>query len=407
MRLFLSIFTMIAGLLLCAAGARAQDWPQWRGAGGDARVAGFAVPAAWPAEFARQWQVAAGAGDATPALVGDRLYVFARQGDEEITLCLNAGDGTEVWRDKYAAAAVTGAAAQHPGPRGSPAVAEGKVVTLGVTGILSCLDAAGGKVIWRKDEFPGVYPRFFTGVSPLIVDGMAIAHLGGANNGALTAFDLASGEVKWKWAGEGPGYSTPAVLEAGGVKQLAAMTEKSVVGLALADGRLLWQMPFPVAGMAYNAATPIVNGDTVIITGQGRGTRAVKIVNEGGAFSAKELWANTAMAVQYNTPVLKDGYLYGLSERGYLFCLDAATGETAWTDTARHGRNFAAIIDAGPVLLALPDTSTLIAYAPNHAAYTELAQIKIADKPTYAYPVLAGNRIFVKDQDTLTLWKVE
>jgi len=403
-----ALYLIMAGLLLLVvSGALAQDWPWWRGAGGDAKVAGFAVPAEWPAAFARQWQVAAGAGDATPALVGDKLYVFTRQGDEEITLCLNAADGTEVWRDKYAAPAVTGAAAQHPGPRGSPAVAEGKVVTLGVAGILSCLNAADGKVIWRKDEFPGLYPRFFTGLSPVIVDGMAIAHLGGANNGALTAFDLASGEVKWKWAGEGPAYSTPALLTAGGVKQLVAMTEKSVVGVALADGKLLWQLPFPTTGMAYNAATPIIDGDRVIITGQGRGTRALRIAKEGDAFSAVELWANPEMAVQFNTPVLKDGYLYGLSERGYLFCLDTATGQTTWTDTVRRGRNFAAILDAGPVLLALPDNSTLIAFAPNHAAYTELAQIKIADKPTYAYPVLAGKRIFVKDQDTLTMWTVE
>ena len=87
-----------------------------------------------------------GSGDATPALVGDKLYVFARPGDDEVTLCLNAGDGKELWRDKYAAQAVTGAAARHPGPRSSPAVAEGKVVTLGVGGVLSCLDAATGDV---------------------------------------------------------------------------------------------------------------------------------------------------------------------------------------------------------------------------------------------------------------------
>ena len=96
---------------------------------------------------------------------------------------------SKLWENKYAAKAVTGPAARHPGPRGSPAVAEGKVVTLGVSGILSCLDAATGKELWRKDEFPGVVPKFFTGMSPMIVDGMAIAHLGGPGNGAMMAFD--------------------------------------------------------------------------------------------------------------------------------------------------------------------------------------------------------------------------
>ena len=401
---FAALATVLLLALTCAC---AQDWPQWRGIEGDGKVAAFEVPQVWPPAFARQWQVVVGAGDATPGLVGDRLYVFVRQGAEEVTLCLNAADGAELWRDAYPAPAVTGAASQHPGPRGSPAVMDGKVVTLGVVGTLSCLDAATGKLLWRKDEFPGAFPRFYTGVSPIIVNGMVIAHLGGSNNGALMAFDLASGDTKWKWADEGPGYSTPAVLTVGGVQQLAAMTEKSVVGIAVADGKLLWQIPFPTTGMAYNAATPIVDGDTIYITGQGRGTRSVRIEHVDGAFSVKELWANPALGVQYNTPVLKDGYLYGLSERGNLFCLDAKTGETAWLDTIRHGRNFGAILDVGEALFALPDTGMLIIYAPDHVAYRELAKIKVATKQTYAFPVCSGQRIFIKDQDSLMLWTVE
>lgn len=133
-----------------------------------------------------------GAGDATPALVAEKLYVFVRQGDDEVTLCLNAADGSQLWQDKYTAQEVTGAARRHPGPRSSPAVAEGKVVTLGVGGVLSCLNANDGKLVWRKDPFPKVVPTFFTASSPIIVDGMAIAQLGGRGNGAIIAYDLAT-----------------------------------------------------------------------------------------------------------------------------------------------------------------------------------------------------------------------
>ena len=399
---------IVAGLLLVSASRGfAQDWPQWRGGNRDGKVAAFNAPQQWPRALTKQWQVTVGTGDATPALVGDKLYVFARQGDNEVTLCLNAADGKELWRDSYAAQAVTGPSAQHPGPRSSPAVAEGKVVTLGADGILSCLDAATGKLVWRKDEFPGVVPRFFTGMSPLIVDGMAIAHLGGQNHGAVIAYDLASGDPKWKWDAEGPAYASPVVMTAGGVKQLVTMTEKSIVGLGLSDGKLLWQIPFQPQGMAYNAATPIVNGDTVIYTGQSRGTHAVKIEKQGDNFTATELWSNAQMGVQFNTPVLKDGLLFGLSDKGTLFCLDAATGNTDWSDAAKRGGNFAAILDAGPVLLALPSNSILLVYQPSAQAYTEIAQLKVADTPTYAYPVLAGKRMFVKDQDSVTLWTIE
>ena len=131
-------------VLLSALGVFAQDWPQWRGPNRDGKVTGFTAPQTWPKALTQKWKMTVGAGDATPALVGDRLYVFTRQGDDEVTLCLSAADGKELWRDKYAAQAVTGAAARHPGPRSSPTVADGKVVTLGVGGVLSCLDAASG-----------------------------------------------------------------------------------------------------------------------------------------------------------------------------------------------------------------------------------------------------------------------
>ncbi len=400
---------VIAGcvILLCAGSALAQDWPQWRGANRDGKVAGFTAPQTWPKALTRKWQTKVGSGDATPALVGEKLYVFTRQGGNEVILCLEAGSGKELWKDQYAARPVTGAASRHPGPRSSPALAGGKVVTLGASGILSCLDAASGKVAWRKEPFPKAVPRFFTAMSPIIVDGMAIVHLGGQGKGAIIAFDLASGDEKWKWDREGPEYASPALLTVDGTKQIVTLSEKSVVGIGAADGKLLWQIPFVPRRMAYNAATPIVDGQTVIFTGRGRGTKAVKIEKQDDAFAVKELWSNGDVAVQFNTPVLKGGLLFGLSDRGNLFCLDARTGKAAWTDTARHGRGFAAVLDAGSAILALPSTSELIVFKPSGTEYAELARIKVADTPTYAHPVIAGKRIFVRAQDTVAMLTLE
>jgi outer membrane protein assembly factor BamB len=404
-----SLGVLAGGLLLIgAAVASAQDWPQWRGVNRDGKATGFSAPAKWPASLSPKWSVKVGTGCATPALVGDRLYVFARQGDEEVTLCLSAADGKEIWKDKVAAQAVTGPAARHPGPRSSPAVADGKVVTLGVGGVLSCLDAADGKVLWRKDEFPKVVPKFFTSSSPLVMDGMAVAHLGGPGNGALVALDLATGNPKWKWAVEGPDYGSPVLMTVDGTKQIVTPTEKSIVGIGASDGKLLWQVPFVPQGRAYNSATPVVDGSTVIVTGSARGTRALKVAKQGDGFAATPLWSNADVAAQFCTPVLKDGLLFGLSDRGSLFCLNAQTGQAAWTDSVQRDRgSFTALVDAGPVLLALPSSSELVVFKPDAKDYAEVARIKVAETPTYATPVVAGNRIFVKDQESVALLTLE
>ena len=394
-------------VVMIASCALAQDWPQWRGTNRDAKAAGFTVPKTWPKELTQKWKVTVGQGDATPALVGDKLYVFARQGGDEITLCLNAATGKEVWQDKYAAQAITGAPSSHPGPRSSPTVADGKVVTLGVGGILSCLDAATGKMLWRKDDFPGAWPKFFTAMSPIVVDGLCIAHLGKQGEGAIVAYDLAAGNQKWKWTGDGPAYASPVLMTVEGAKMIVAQTEKNIVAIAVADGKLLWEAPFAPQGMAYNAATPIVDGQTIIYTGQGRGTKAVKIEKQGDGFVAKELWNNPENAVQFNSPILKNGLLFGLSQRGNFFCINAQTGQTVWTDPTGGRGGFGSIVDAGSVVLALTSKSPLVAFEPNDKEYKELASFKVAENQTYAYPVVAGSRIFVKDQDSITLWTVE
>ena len=405
MRLFGVV--MVGVMLLATTCAMAQDWPQWRGASRDGKVTGFTAPAAWPKELAQKWKVAVGTGDATPALVGDKLYVFARQGEEEVTLCLDAATGKELWKDKVAAVAVTGAAGRHPGPRSSPTVAGGKVITLGVGGVLSCLDAATGKVAWRNEEYKAV-PQFFTGMSPIVVDGMVIAHLGGKDAGAIAALDLAAGTQKWKYAGDGPAYSSPVLLTVDGSKQVLVQTEKNLLGLSVADGKVLWQVATPAQGRFYNAATPIIDGQTVIFTGQGKGTKAVKIEKQGDAFAAKDLWTSEELGTGFDTPVLKDGFLYGFSDKGNLYCMNAQTGKAAWTDATKRGMgNFAAVLDAGSVLMALPSNSELVVFKPGDKEFAEVAKYKVAETPTYAHPVAAGKRIFVKDQDSLILWAVE
>jgi outer membrane protein assembly factor BamB len=367
-------------------------------------VTGFTAPATWPKELKQTWKVnIGGGGDSTPALVGDRLYVMARQDNNEVALCLEAATGKEVWRDKYETPTIQGPpGGVHAGPRCSPAVADGKVVMVGTTNIVSCYDLAG-KLLWRKDELKGANLRFFASASPIIVDGMAICALGSATNGGIFAYDLASGDEKWKWTGDGPSYGSPAVATVDGSKQIICLTDKKVVGLGAADGKLLWEIAYAASGRgAYNAATPVVDGQTVYITGANRGTKALQLSKEG----AKELWSNPETGAQFSTPVLKDGLLYAVSDKGSFFCIDTKTGKTAWTG-ASGKQNYGAMLDAGSVILALTQKSQLSVIQPNQNAYTEVATIKVADKDTFAYPVIVGNRIYVRDTESLALLTIE
>jgi len=268
------------------------------------------------------------------------------------------------------------------------------------------VDAAKGKMLWHKDDFAGEWPRFYTSSSPIIAGGLGIAQLGGESNGGIVAYDLASGDQKWKWTGDGTAYASPVLLTVDGTKMVVALTAKKIVGLSVADGKLLWEAPFPAQGRAYNAATPMVDGQTVIYAGSGRGTKAVKIEKTADGFAAKELWSNPDNAVQFNSPVLKGGQIYGLSQNGTIFCLDAKDGKTLWT-TELGGRGYGSLVDAGAVLLALTPKGDLTVFEPSEKEYKKVAAYKVADTDTYAYPVAAGKGLFVKEKDSLTLWTTD
>lgn len=382
-----------------------QEWNQFRGNNRDSKVTGFTAPKSWPAELKQVWKVNVGFGDASPVASGKRIYLNTRQDANEVILCLDASTGKELWKNTYPAPAVTGPAGSHPGPRSTPAVLDGKVVTFGASGILSCLDATSGKLLWRKENPGNLVPQFFTGMSPLIIDGMCIAHLGTKDKGEVVALDLATGNEKWKWQGDGPAYASPSAMVVNGVKQIVVQTEKNLLALNLADGKLLWQIATPVQQRFYNCTSPYINGQIIYFTGQGSGIKAIQVMKDGGNFTTKELWSNPEIGAKWNTPVLKDGFLFGFTDQKRIYCVNAATGATVWLDSSVNS-DFATTVDCGSVIIGLPSTSNLIVFKPDSKAYSEVAKYKVAETPVYAFPLISGNNIYVKDAESLTLYSL-
>jgi outer membrane protein assembly factor BamB len=400
-------FLSVLMLSMTVLNGQAQDWPQWRGINRDGKVTGFKAPQNWPQQLNQTWKVTVGLGDATPALLNNKLYVFTRQGENELLQCLDAATGKQVWQSAgYPAVAVSGPAASHPGPRSSVTVADGKVVTVGIGGDIACFDASSGKLLWRNEDYKNAVPQFFTGMSPLILSGICYAHLGGPKTGQFIAFDLSTGAVKWKVEGEGPAYGSPVLMTIDGSKQIVFQAQTKLVSLNPGDGKQLWEFATPVGtGRVQNATSPVTDQNRIYFTGLNNGFNAVEIKKDGNSFVVNKLWSNPDFSTSYSTPLLKDGFLYGLSAQSRLFCINASSGQTAWLDNTAL-QNFGSIVDAGSVIVVLTSNSNFVVLEPDGQKYKPVAMIKLTETPIYAHPILSGNRIYIKDNESLTLFTV-
>ncbi len=396
---------LLASLLLTTAGfSQKTDIPGWRGVNRDGKFTDFKAPAVWPKELTKVWEVPVGLGDASPVLVNGKFYLLVSQDSTEMLICLNAKNGKEIWKTAInKAPTVTGGAASHPGPRSTPYVSNGKVFTLGAGGVVACHDAKSGKLIWKNESYTKEVPQFFTSASPLVNDKLCILPLGGKENGVVVAFDVNSGLPVWTVSGIPCTYSSPVYMSVGDT-YILDQSETALVGITL-DGQVVGEIPTPGLQRFYNSSTPVIDGLNIIVGGAGTGMKMIRITTDGG-INFEEVWNNPKLGVSFNTPVIKDGFIYGNDSKfGYLFCLNAETGETAWADTVKMNR-FASMLDLGPAMLSLAGNAAMVVFEPNGSAFKELGRYKVSDTEIYAHPLAIDNKIFIKDKEKLTCWMV-
>jgi len=390
------------------AQAGPADWPQWRGPNRDGVISSFTEPKSWPEKLTRKWKVDVGLGYATPVVIGNRVYMFARQGDEEVLGALDADTGRVLWRTTYPAAfTISPAAARHEkGPKATPTFADGKLFTLGMTGIVSAFDAATGKRLWQTPPSqPG--PLYHTSMSPLVDRGLAIVHVGSHGRGALTAFDVNTGVVKWRWDGDGPGYGSPIVAEFDGTRQIITFTQDNLVGVSASTGALLWKRRFET-NYTQNCITPVLYGQTVIVSGLDKGVTAFKLVKANGQWSPVDVWENTEVSMYMANGVIVHDTFVALSHKnsGQFFALDARTGKTMWKSAPRQATN-AAISRAGDLLFILKDDAELLIARSGATGLETVKTYAVADSATWSAPAVSGRRLFVKDVASLTLWTID
>ncbi len=244
-------------------------------------------------------------------------------------------------------------------------------------------------------------------MSPLVDRGLVIVHVGTSGQGALTAFDAATGDVKWRWTGDGPGYASPIVADVGGVRQVVTQTQSRIVSVAADTGKLLWEMPFATP-YVQNIVTPVLYKDLLIFSGLENGVMAVRAVRKGDAWAAEPVWRTSDVGMYMNSPVLSGNLLFGLSHKnsGQFFCLDAESGKVLWKGEGRRGEN-AAMVLAGAFVVSLTNDADLIVARASAGGLAPLRQYTVAGSPTWAHPVLVGRKLLVKDETTLALWALD
>jgi len=405
-RSWLFVAVLSGSAATAVAQSSPQDYPQWRGQNRDGSASAFAEPKVWPEELTRRWKVEVGEGYASPLVVGGAVYSFTRRNGNEVMMALNAADGKIIWQTSYPALYnMTDPTKAHgKGPKATPLYHNGRLYTLGISGILSAFDASNGKVVWQKPA-PAEQPFFGTASSPVADKNLVIFHPG--NYDPLTAFDANTGNVKWTTKGDGM-YASPMIVELGGIRQVVSMGQQNIVGVAVNDGALLWQYPWAGEGGGMQAITPVLYNDTIIVSSYHAGVTALRPARRDSKWVVNVAWETKDVSLFLSNPVLIGSTLFGLSEKasGQFFALDAKSGKVLWLGKPRQATN-TAVVKAGDLLLLLNDNAELIVAKSSLTGFEPLKRYTVAESATWAQPAISGNRVFVKDVSSLALWTLD
>lgn len=363
----------------------------------------------WPKEGPTiLWKKDIGSGWAGPVVVGDRLIAFHRIESEEIIECLDPANGKSLWRVAHRTRYVDDFNFDE-GPRSTPIVEGNAVFTLGADGDLRACALDSGKLLWERNvnkDYSVAKGFFGAATSPLVVDGMLLVNVGG-KGASVVAFDIKTGDEKWKSGDDAVSYSSPVLGKLGGEELAIFFTREGLLAVKPVNGEIRYQHPWrPRLQASVNAATPIASdGRVYLSTSYGTGAIVLE-VNKGKLESVWE--GDKSISNHYSTPVLVKGFLYGIDGRqeggrATLCCVAWSTGKVRWTE-----KNFgcAGLIHADGLILACRENGNVVLLDPSPESYKELAQASVLDSPVRAHPALANGRLFVRDSKKLIALKV-
>ncbi|MBL8818191.1 MAG: PQQ-binding-like beta-propeller repeat protein [Planctomyces sp.] len=404
------LFGLVLGLAeaTTASSSHAGDWPQILGPHRNGFAANETIPNSWgPGGPKEVWKVEVGSGFAGVAVKSNHVILFHRIDEEEIVECLNADTGVRIWKHT-SACSYAGGVSSDTGPRCVPLISETQVITLGVEGLLQCLDLASGQLIWKKDLDQDYSLRdsyFGVGSTPALWKNVLIVNVGGRGTSGIVGFDIKTGNELWKSIDDAASYSSPVVTSIHGEDHAIAVTRMNVVSLDPKNGKERFRFPFGKRGPTVNGATPVVMEERIFLTSSyGLGSLLVT----ANKSEASETWREpNLLASQYATPIAFGNHLFAVEGRqdagagsASLKCIDTAGPEVVWEES---GFDYGTLIAVQNDLFFLTCGGDLLRIRANVNKFELIEKAHVLNRTDSGYrlPALAAGRLYVRDDNSL------
>jgi outer membrane protein assembly factor BamB len=378
------------------AGPAPAYWTEFRGPGRAGRYDEQPIFTDWPGNGLEPlWKQPAGAGYASFVIAGGRAFTIEQRGSQEVVAAYDVRTGRELWTHGWDA--LFNEIMGGPGPRATPAWADGRVYALGATGELRCLDDATGQVVWRTnilEEHDAPNLEWGMSASPLVVDDTVVVLPGGPDGHSVAAYDRRTGRIAWTALDDPQAYAAPMLVTLGGVRQIVVLSARRLLGLSTDGQTVLWEYPWTTFS-DINAAQPVVVAENRVFvsSGYGVGGAVVELTPAERGFAVREVWRNIRMKNQFSGSVFHDGYLYGLDE-AILACVDAATGDLKWKG-GRYG--YGQVMLASGRLIVLTEDGDLALVRATPQGHDEVTRFPAIDGKTWNYPALSGGRLLIRN----------
>jgi outer membrane protein assembly factor BamB len=381
------------------------EWPGFRGPARDGVVRGVRIQTNWSASPPVQlWHKPIGPAWSSFAVRGDFVYTQEQRGDDEVVSCYRLSTGGPVWRHADVARFYESNAGA--GPRGTPTLHNGRVYTLGATGILNVLNAANGAVVWSRNALTdtGVtIPDWGIASSPLVIDNIVIV----AVSGQLIAYDVRTGDRRWLGPKGGAGYSSPHLATIDGVAQVMLLRGSRTISVAPADGTLLWEHTWqPGASIVQPALTP--DGDVLINTADamgGQGMRRLDVSRGSAGWTVEEKWTSRGLKPYFNDFVVHNGHAFGF-DGNILSSIDLADGERKWKG-GRYGNGQMLLLADQDLLLVLSEDGELALVSATPDKFTEVARVPAIEGKTWNHPVLVGDVLLLRNGQEMAAFRLQ